>query len=244
MENYVREHSFGSILKSTFAIYVSGFWTFFLTYFLPVFPFMAIQQEAQFREQWLLFWLSAIAGAVVGIFAYGASVVSVSDICLGNRPSLVRSYSRVFGPVAWKMFVTSLLQLVIVAIGFLLLIIPGMVFMVWLLFSPIIVVLEGPWGRAALKRSKALGKGYYWRSFGVFLVLIVIAGVIGGVIGGVISLAVSHATDHWAFRLAILAIPAGVSIPIAFITFVLIYYDLRARKEAYDARLLAEELRQ
>ena len=40
--------------------------------------------------------------------------------------------------------------------------------------------------------------------------------------------------------------PCGVliAIEISFISFVLMYYDLRARKEAYDARLLAEELRQ
>lgn len=241
MESFVREHSFGSIFKSTFAVFLRGFWTFFFTYTLPVLPFFVLQMEFQARSREQLPLLAIMfASSLVGFFAYGASVISVSDICLGNKPSLFRSYSRVFSKLAWRMFITSILTMVVVFAGIVLLIIPGLIFGVWFLYAQIVVMLEGLSGPAALKRSKALGKGFYWRTVGIYGAFALLMGLIVGVIAFATAFVVPSAV---VLRVMIAILETGVVVPLSFIMFVLLYYDLRARKEAYDNKVLAEELR-
>lgn len=248
MANYVREHSFGSILKSTVSVYRKGFLTFFFTYSFPVLPILVVQQEAQLRELTVLFWFCFVAGTIVGVFAYGASVVSVSDICLGNKPSFVRSYSKVLGSASRRLFVSSLLQIAIVAVGLVFLVIPGLIFAIWLIFTTDVVVLEGLSASAAIKRSKLLGKGYNWRSAGLLATLSVVMAVIGGLLGASLGflaawLNMPMADFHRMLLLTMTALQTGVAVPISFVSCVLMYYDLRVRKEAYGAKLLSEELR-
>lgn len=58
-----------------------------------------------------------------------------------------------------------LLNIAITAIifgGYLLLLIPGLIFAVWYLFSVIILLAENKKGREALRASKRLVRGYFW----------------------------------------------------------------------------------
>lgn len=64
-----------------------------------------------------------------------------------------------------------------VMVGFLFLIIPGILFLVWFVFVYYILVLEGVKGVDAMKASKAYVKGYWWPIFGrifLFMLLVVI----------------------------------------------------------------------
>ncbi|GAI05360.1 unnamed protein product [marine sediment metagenome] len=56
----------------------------------------------------------------------------------------------------------SLLTGLIVGLGFLLLIIPGIIFTIWFVFSTYTVICEDKKGFKALSRSKELVKGYWW----------------------------------------------------------------------------------
>jgi hypothetical protein len=243
MENYVREHSFGSFVRSTISIYVRGVWGFFLTYTLPMLPVYALQQEAAARQRMGLSALAFLAQFLVGFFACGVSVLQVADICLGNRPSPLRSYSRVLGTVAWKLLVTNILLVLAIWGGTLLLILPGLLVAMWYGFAPIVVALEGLSGRAALKRSKALSKGCFWRVTGFFVV--VLLGMSLLFIGGnaLLDWPSFRPASFWVSRLVLAVIQTGVAAPLWYISLVVLYYDLRARKEAYDSKLLAEELR-
>jgi hypothetical protein len=49
-------------------------------------------------------------------------------------------------------------------------------------------------------------------------------------------------TETFIFRFAILAMQTLIA-PFSIIGMILLYYDLRVRKEAYDAAALAEDLR-
>lgn len=240
--NYLVEHSAGSILRGAFEIYFRNFGTLFLIYLLPVLPAAILQGEAQVSENLPLLLFAVLLTLVVGLFAYGATTVAVSDVCLGNRPGFRRSYARILGANALQLLVTSLLQILVNGIGFLLLVIPGLVFTVWFMLSPAVVVLEGRSGPAALKRSKQLGDGAHWRDGGIFLLLTLVMAVVGGLIGAVFGGLFPDLLDHWVFRVVLVTVQQGVSMPLSIIALVLIYYDRRVRKEAYDAKALAEDL--
>jgi hypothetical protein len=270
--NYLRPQTVGEVLRSTFAVYGKGFRVIFLSY-LPVLPLGICQNAALAARNMRLCGLILLCFFTVSLFASAAITVSVSDICLGNAPSLVRSYKKVFAVmfkvlgtnilqviiiifflfigfvpaiivsfipaiIAIKLLGISILQVIIIIIGF----VPGIIAMLWLIFTPSVVILEGSGGFAALKRSKAIGKGYHSRNLGIFALLLVIPIVIYGILVVAFMKLFPHAVGHfggWLFD----AIVDSLSAPLTIIGIVLMYYDLRVRKEAYDAAALAEDLR-
>jgi len=241
-ENYLVEHTVGSIIRSAFKIYFGNFGTLFLIYVLPVVPVALIQQEAQLAGDAVLIVLSVLLTLIVVLFAYGATAVAVSDVCLGNAPSFKRSYAKILSKSALLLLVTNVLQLLAMVVGLVLLVIPGLVVGVWFMLAPTIVVLEAKSGIAALKRSKQLGDGSHWRNGGLILLLTIIGAVIGGVIGGVFGFLFPDLLTTWIFRVLVGIIQQGLVVPITFIAVVLVYYDRRVRKEGYDAKALAEDL--
>jgi uncharacterized membrane protein len=239
MTNFLRQQSVGEILRNVFAIYRHGFGAIFLGYFLPFFPFLLWQTEAQAAGATGLTVLAIFCGFVASVFSLGALTVSVSDICLGSRPSVARSYRKVLGNVAGRLVSVSLLQTLLMFVGLVCLIVPGVIAALWTIFCPSIVVLEGMGSVDALKRSTALAKGYNWRNFGVLLLLFVMFLV------AILILAVLFVfigPGEFLFRLSLVAVQV-LFWPVMQIAVVLLYYDLRVRKEAYDATALMEDLR-
>lgn len=238
MSQYLRELSFGEIVRACFEIYRHHFLTIFVIYFLPVFPLALMQNIAMQEEELAVFFFFLILGMVFISLAYAALAVTLSDVCLGNKPGFFRSYRYVFGSILGKLIATNLLQILAIFVGFILLIIPGIFITVWLVFVPIIVILENIWGRDALKRSKNLGKGFHMRTFGLFVVFFIIFFVIGAIVGGFMGI---MNLDQMTFDIVILIMQTLLQ-PLILIMIILSYYDLRVRKEAYDAATLAEEL--
>jgi len=242
MPNYLRQQSVGDLIRNALSIYGRGFGVIFLTYFLPVFPVTLCVTEAQTAGAKGLYLLGTFVSVLVSLIACGAITISISDMCLGNKPSVARSYGKIFGKMLGKLFVANLLQMLFVFIGLILLIVPGVIAAVWLLLTPSVVMLEGLGGMNALKRSKALGQGFYWRNFGVLLLVMVICGVLGAILGAILGALFGTVLGNFGFRL-IYVLAQTLSAPLSLITIVLLYYDLRVRKEAYDAAALSEDLR-
>ncbi|MGB8899895.1 MAG: hypothetical protein WCC90_12005 [Methylocella sp.] len=238
---YVRQYTAGSILRNTFQIYWRNFSTILLTYALPVFPFALLTREALSVEQPALVVIGFVLQVTVGVFAYGAITVSVSDLCLGHSPNWLRSYRRLFSKLVWRYLETSLLMSIIILIGIILLIIPGLIATVWFIFAPPVVILERITRTAALKRSRNLVKGHAWRMSGILLLLFVLIVTIAGALGFVLGLFFPVTLSVFGVFSDFLSV--AFSTPIMLISVVLMYYDLRVRKEAYDTTVLAQELR-
>ncbi len=241
--NYVREQTVGEIIRGTFKIYFSHFGAFFVSVLLMI-PFLIFTNILYAQESYVLIGFVYIVAVVVVGFFYAAITVIVSEICLGYKPSVARAYKRVFGMLIGKIFATNILATLITAIGYVLLVVPGIIAMIWFVFSQVVVTLEGTWGISALKRSRTLGKGNYARIFGLLVLLFCVAFVFLGIPVVVINLILAFLFPS-AMTLAIVVtvILQCLFIPIGLIPFVLMYYDLRVRKEAYDITSLAEDLR-
>ena len=242
MSNYVQQQPAGDVIRNAFTIYGKAFSVLLLVFILPVFPLLILQLVPKTAQDTTLYSIGILVSFVLSFFALGAITVAVSDICLGNKPSVVRSYKKLFSSTIGKLFAACWLQTVVIEIGCLLLCVPGVIWALWFLFTSPVVVLEGlgPW--KAFKRSKEIARDYNWRNLGVLLSILIVLILVFIILGIPLHLLFPKALDDLGMGVFIVVFES-VSAPLIFIAVVLLYYDLRVRKEAYDAAALAEDLR-
>jgi hypothetical protein len=126
-----------------------------------------------------------------------------------------------------------------------LLLVPGLILIVHYAFVVPVAVLERISGWQALRRSRELGKGFFWRVCGIVFLSYAVVFVVSWLIGGVLVVVrmmvrLSLSLPVVGMIANLLALPLA---PLPAIVLVLLYYDLRVRKEAYDSAALAEDLR-
>ncbi len=240
--NLLVEHTFGGLVKDSFAVYFKNFVSIFLLYFIPVFPLATWNTYASFVEEPVQMGISTILMLMVTVFLAAAMTVAVSDICLGNKPSVKRSYLAVFGPVLGKFVWTYFLFLLVLIVGLILLVIPAFFFAVFYMFALTIVILEGSSGKEALARSKELGKGFYLRNFLVILVIGLSVGLINWLLAFVLAIPLVQFIEQPLVLSAIFAAIELLITPVQLIVTIVLYYDLRVRKEAYDSTSLTQDL--
>jgi hypothetical protein len=108
-----------------------------------------------------------IIGGLIGAFwGFAAFIFAVVDKSLGIKDALEKGWQR-FGAFIWLF---SLLGYIITG-GFLLFIIPGIIFSVWFIFAQFILANEDKKGMDALLKSKEYVRGF---GFDIFLRLFII----------------------------------------------------------------------
>ena len=114
----------------------------------------------------------------LSILYQGIVVELVQDVQDGRRDHSVIQLLRSVEPVFWPLVAVSILFGIAVAIGFVLLIIPGLILIViWSVVAPV-TVLERPGVFAAFRRSRELVRGNGWNVFGVIVMVFVIVALI------------------------------------------------------------------
>jgi hypothetical protein len=179
----------------------------------------------------VLTWVGAILGAIISLVALfwvqGALVRAVDDIRDGRADlSLGETFQRV-RPQLPSIIVGGILAGLGIALGLLLLIVPGLVLLTWWILLIPVIVLEGRSAGEAFTRSRELVRGYGWSVFGVIVltILLVIAFNI------VLSLLLLPVSD-WLQSFLSNIIVGTVVTPFVALTWTTLYYRLRAAKEA------------
>jgi hypothetical protein len=151
----------------------------------------------------LLFW-------ALSILYQGMVVKLVQDIRDGRRDHSVRQLIRSVEPVFWPLVGVSILFGLGVGIGFILLVIPGLILLVvWSVVAPV-TVLERPGVFAAFRRSRELVHGNGWNVFGVIVIVFVVVFVIS-ILAGIAASglgAVGRAFVQWAVNSAVAPVTA------------------------------------
>ena len=193
--------------------------------------------------------LSWLANVAVNL----AITYAVSEIYLGRKPTVGSAFAGGLGRFGSAAGLAILLGL---AAGLMAVTIVGIPFAIyfgvcWIL-SFQAFVLEGLGIRVAMSRSRALVRGNWWRVLGI-AVLIGIIGIILalviGLLGGALDLVLFFARSS-GFGLALLSVLSFMvnvaaevfTTPIWYCGAVLLYYDLRVRKEGFDLELMAREM--
>jgi hypothetical protein len=131
----------------------------------------------------LLGWIGAILTIVVSTFFQGMVVELVRDVQDGRRDSSFGDLFTSIAPVVLPLFAVSLLAGIGIAIGFVLLIVPGLFLLtIWSVIVPVIV-LEHAGAFDSFGRSRELVRGYGWTVLGVIIVTFVINVVVSIVLG-------------------------------------------------------------
>lgn len=179
----------------------------------------------------LLTWVGAILGAIISLVALfwvqGALVRAVDDIRDGRADmSLGETFERV-RPQLPAIIVGGLLAGLGIALGLVLLIVPGLILLtLWILIIPVIV-LEGRSAGESFGRSRELVRGYGWSVFGV-IVLTILVVIAFNIVLSILLLPVSDWLQSFISNVVI----GTVVTPFVVLTWTTLYYRLRAAKEA------------
>jgi hypothetical protein len=188
----------------------------------------------------MVFAVSMVAVVLIltaSLLLQGCLAVAIAERYLERPITVGQALARTVRRAPTLIATFFLMELVIMG-GFMLCVVPGLVFMVALLLAPQIAMLEGGDAMGSIRRSRALTKGDRWRIFGMFLLLGVITAVLEwGARFGVNLIAHSKLASDLAAQVI-----ATIVAPITNIALVLLYFDNRVRKEGYDIALMAAEL--
>lgn len=183
----------------------------------------------------LLAALSAAAIAVITSAILQAALLrAATQATIGDSVDIDASYRWGFQRFASVLWV-SILVGVTVAIGFVFLIIPGIILLVMFEASVPVVVVEGTRGTHAMGRSWELVSGHFWHVLGVIVVAALITGVVSGILGAIGS-------ANAVLSLIFTTIAQIIVAPFSALVAVLLYLDLRARTERVDVATLRAQL--
>jgi hypothetical protein len=123
---------------------------------------------------------------LVGTTLYTGMVVElVADVQDGRRDATVGQLLNAATPVVGQLILIGIVSGIGIAIGFVLIIVPGLILItIWSVAAPV-VVLERPGGLAPLGRSRELVRGNGWQVFGVIAVLVIGVGIVSAIIEAV-----------------------------------------------------------
>ena len=160
----------------------------------------------------------------LAILYQGSVVELVQDVQDGRRDHSVADLVRSVEPVFWPLVGVSILAGLGIALGFILLIIPGLILMViWSLVAPV-TVLERPGVFAAFGRSRELVRGNGWHVFGVIVIVFLAVAVISLAAGLAASGlgSVGRAFVQWAVNAALA--------PVTALSASVLYFALRGQR--------------
>jgi hypothetical protein len=190
----------------------------------------------------LLGWLGVVVGfliAIAGIFwLQGALVVAVDDIRDGRADLSISDTLGRVRPRLNTLTLAGFLATLAIALGLLLLIVPGLYLLtIWLLIVPAIV-LERHGVMSSFGRSRELVSGHGWNVFGVIVITVLI--LIGvNIVFGIVDEVIDNA---WASLLIDIATQT-LTAPFLALAWTVTYYELRSLKEetAAPSALPAEQ---
>ena len=178
-----------------------------------------------------LTWLGIVLGFVISIvgtfWVQGALTQAVDDIRDG-RPdlSLSETFARV-QPRLGSIVVAGLLAGLGIAVGLILLIVPGLVLLTWWVLIIPVVVLEQRSAGEAFGRSRELVRGFGWNVFGVIvLTFLVLIGV------GIVLNVILYPVADWLQGFLSNVISGTLTTPFIALVWTLLYFRLRGVKEA------------
>jgi hypothetical protein len=230
------EFRVGQVLDRSFNLLSRNFLIFFIVTTVAALPNVLITQSTG----------TDVAAAGAGALVIGGLVTLILEMLSqavvlhgafqdmrGRSVNLGESLGVAFGrllPIIGAAICVS----IGVFIGFLLLIVPGLILMtMWFVSIPVCVVEQkGP--LASMGRSSELTKGHRWKVFGTVLLVLIVGGIASAIIQGVLALTGSTV-------LVILGslIWTGVWGAFYAIFVVVTYHDLRVAKEGVDVHQIA-----
>jgi len=258
----LRPLSTGELLDATFSLYRRHFVLFVGIFALPHLVVLAFQclaftlqpAEAGVRNALtagLFAIVAGLLGIVVAAASQAATVVAVSQVYLDRPASVMDSFSKVKNQIVGVIGLSLAIGF-LAGLGFIALIVPGILLMIrWSLAVPA-KVLENKSVGEAMSRSSELTHGNRGRIFVIWLLFAVLSVGVNMLLQWPIQIAaggargitaLQHAAVAWQVASLVATFVSQCLVgPLATIAFSLVYYDERVRKEAFDLQLMMTTL--
>jgi hypothetical protein len=250
----LRPLSAGEILDVSFQLYRRHFAPLATVAFVcsgvPVLLSLFIQAAGGMLANLTLSLLYYVIFTVLSAIATAATVFIVSESYLGRPLAAGAALSRAT-PLLWRLIVCSILLALLVGIGLLFFLVPGVILASGLVLAfPALVLEPDATPTGALARSWALTRGSRLRMFGLLLTLLVLIYIPIVAVTSIAALALpgeQFAGPGISGTAGLLAVAlAGVVqlliYPLFYCVLTVAYYDLRVRKEGFDLEVLASTL--
>lgn len=269
-ERYISPRGLIRVIVDSLHLYKKQWLAIAGIYVIPAFALSAMNwwflHNEETWEIWPLLYLK------LTVLLLGPLTVATSEACLGHPPSLTRAYKRLGGRVFPLWVMAVLFQILLINSGLLglqltsdwqiwasfrgmvfvrwlaaaITLLPILVFGAWYMFVQQAIILDHCGVIGAFKRSRFLGRGYYVRNLLYFLsisISLILIARLTGLLLVEVKPNLPHGgwTEFW--EIIVGSAPGILVTPIFGISLVLLYYDLRVRKEGYDLEQLEQELR-
>jgi len=191
----------------------------------------------------ILFALAIVAMVFGQTLCNAALIKSVSESYLGNEVTVGEAYGFVL-PKVGAIILAGVLVTLVVMVGLVLLIVPGIIFSLWYMLTTQAIVIEDLKAGQGMKRSKALASGNLGKIFGLVLVVGIISWLVNLLfqgVGGAVTANMPPASGQ-AVQALLNLVGQILVTPIGAAAMILVYYDLRIRKEGFDLEMLALSL--
>ena len=241
----------GEIVDATFTVYRRRFGPMFAIAVVLVFiPFLvslaggcSLDSAGTTTCTSPIGWLGYLAG-IAGSVVAGVAAILVAAGAYADVPSDWRNAMSIGIRRIVEIIVATIVIAVLIGIGFVLLIVPGVFLMVSFVVVWEALIIEGTGPIESIKRSWRLVSGERWRVFGAGVLVIVLMVIFVGVVSAVIALILSAGLGVSGGMTGYLVqqVASLLSIPLTAALGTVIYLDLRVRKESLGTAELAAAL--
>lgn len=257
----LRPLSLGEILDAGFKVYRSHFKTLCLCVLVVVVPVTILGTLIQASTSENAFNPSAqtassadgaaIAGLVVSgllqgllaLLATAACVRAVAAAYLGHKVTWQESLRFAFRKLL-PLIALAILTGLLTALGLIALLIGAVFVFVRLAVGTPVMLVEDAGVTDSMSRSWNLVKGNWWRCFGVYLIISILAGILAALIQGLLIAPIFANSDSELLGASLTTlggiISATITVPLQAAVLTILYFDLRVRKEGFDLALLSE----
>ena len=178
----------GGVLSEAWSLYKRFLGRFFLTA-LVVFAILDLLSglaDQASGDGWVSALVWGLIAAAIGIIGYfwvqAALVETVNDVRDGRADRSIGETYRAVQPQLPAVIIAGILAGICIAIGLLLLIVPGLFLLtIWSMLVPVIVLERRSTGEA-FTRSREVVRGHGWSVFGIviltFLIVVIVSGII------------------------------------------------------------------
>ena len=182
----------GGILGETWGLYTKFFARFFV---VAAIVFLIINLIGALLG-WLvgtgglavLVALIAAAVSLIGTFwMQGALVYAVDDVRDGRIDSSVGDLFERVRPYLGTLILAGILAGLGIALGLVLLIVPGLILLTWWCLIIPVIALEGKPVGESFSRSRELVRGHGWTVFGIVIIVLLASAIASGVIQSIFS---------------------------------------------------------
>jgi hypothetical protein len=185
----------------------------------------------------LLALVSAVVSIVGTFWLEGALVYAVEDVRDGRIDTTVGQIFERVRPYLGTLIIAGILAGLGIAIGFVLLIVPGCILLTWWSLIVPVIVLEGKSVGESFSRSRELVRGHGWTVFGALIVAVILTAIASGILQGIFSFLGSFLRAWIGGTIA-----SAVTGPFLAVTLTLAYFKLRDLREGAAAQPAAEPL--